>query len=82
MLDALASGDAPSPIRRRTPASLRPGPSMMDAAARGSVYALAVRDAWRFSSPVTVMSSTELDNLSARCATTFTGRLSDRSEVR
>jgi hypothetical protein len=39
--------------------SLRPGVAMMEAAATGNIEACGIRDAWRFSEPVTIVTREE-----------------------
>lgn len=58
---------------RRTPPSLRPDETMTIGCIFGDANSVAIRDAWRFKFPVTVMTKTELGELSARCRTEFHG---------
>jgi hypothetical protein len=80
-LDQVISRPTKSSCYRSAP-SLRPGPSLMYAAALGNARARTICDCWRFVAPVTIMSPSDLDTLSARCETVFTGRTADRREGR
>lgn len=51
--------------------SLRPGMSMIEMAARKNPYACAVRDAWQFRHPVSVLSREAYAELVERCTVTF-----------
>ncbi|MBS1823427.1 MAG: hypothetical protein JST61_15885 [Acidobacteria bacterium] len=53
--------------------SLRPGPAMMEAAASGNPEAIAIRDAWKLSFPIRVVSRKEFEQICARGETTFNG---------
>lgn len=53
--------------------SLRPGVSMMEAAAAGQLEACAIRDGWRFSYPVRILSRAEQDRFEREIPVVFIG---------
>jgi len=57
----------------RAAKSLRPGPVMMNACLSGDPEAQAVRDSWRFSHPVRVVSPEEFKRISEQGETVFNG---------
>lgn len=75
-LDLLIAGRLPNQPRsvRSNPLSLRPDELLMFGCVLGDPNAQAIRDSWKFSEPIRVMDSRELDELSERCDTTFSGR--------
>ena len=83
-LDQLVSGSIPfqrSKGRQSAPLSLRPDELVSVECVEANPEFLAIRDAWRFHEPVTVMESAELDALSARYNYTFHGVSSDREAL-
>jgi hypothetical protein len=72
-LDKIISGEI-HVNTTNTPLSLRPNEVLMDLCVAGSEEAMAIRDSWRPSFRVTVMTSADLDDLSDRCDVVFTGQ--------
>lgn len=59
--------------------SLRVDENLLMEFVRGKAEAVAIVEAWKFHEPVTLMSSAELDALSARTHTTFNFPRTDRN---
>ena len=53
--------------------SLRPNEAVMQGAAQGDPYAIAIRDAWRFNEPIRSVTQEEFARISAAGTVTFHG---------
>jgi hypothetical protein len=75
-LDLLIAGRLPNQPKSvcSNPLSLRPDELLMFGCVVGDPTAKAIRDSWKFSESIRIVDSRELDELSVRCYTTFSGR--------
>ena len=79
-LDAVVSGRIHTKRQSRlsAAASLRPGAELAIACAANNETAMAIRDCWKFSFPITTMEPDEFDQMVERGHCTFEGRMGDR----